>query len=239
MNNLLTDKLVGSPTGEAFADAGKVLRGNAEETGVPVYIKVGLCWVVQVLHEPAQDVLAGTIGLVHQFIILEVVQVVQVVGHRGKEQAQAEFLVWRFGTGEMIAKQIEVKSEALHRHFICMQYLVGRGEHGMCPLHAHQLRELSHIFRREEKHQCIEVHAHHAILKDIARLAGNNVTFLQLIGLFIDRELGLSVCHQRKEETFYEDIGDIDVTHLIKVAEKCNMFIAMKMKSAVGYSLKV
>ena len=84
-DNLLTDKLVGSPAGQTLTDAGEILWCDTEEISIPVHIEIWLCGIMQMLHEPAQDVLAGAVCLAHQFLVLEIVQVMQIVGHRGEE----------------------------------------------------------------------------------------------------------------------------------------------------------
>ena len=68
-----------------------------------------------------------------------------------------------------------------------MKNHVRRGEHGVRPFHAHHLRELRYILRREEKQQGVEVHTHHALLEDVAGLAGYDVANRQLVGVIIDR----------------------------------------------------
>ena len=70
-DNLLTDKLVGCPTGQTLTDAGEILWRDTEEISVPVHIEIRLSGIVQMLHEPAQDVLAGTVCLAHQFSCTE------------------------------------------------------------------------------------------------------------------------------------------------------------------------
>jgi len=192
-----------------------------------------------VLHELPQDILGGAVGLVQQLVVLESVEVVEVVGHRSEEQAEAEFLVRGVGSGEVVLQQVEVEAIAIYRHFIGMNDSVGRGEHGIGPLHANHLRELCNILWREEQQQGVEVHAHHALFEDVARLAGNDIAYPQLIRFVIDGNLCLPVRHHGKQEAFDQDVGDVEVAHLLEITEQCDMAVCVKVELAIDDSLKV
>jgi len=101
-DDFVADELVRSLSRKAFAYTRKVFGSDAEEARILVDIKIGLRRVVKVLHELAKDVLARAVGLVQQFFVLKIMQVVQVVGHRSKEQTKAVFLVWCVWTREMV-----------------------------------------------------------------------------------------------------------------------------------------
>ena len=238
-DNLFADELVGGLAGETLADGREVLGCDAEKGRVLVDVEVGQGGVVEVLHELPQDVLAGAVGLVHHLLAMEGAEVAQVVGHGCEEESQAELLVGRVGTGEVVAEQVEIEAAAVHSHLVGMQYLVGRGEHGMCPFHPHHLRELGHIFGREEEHEGVEVHAHHAALEDVAGLAGDDVALLELVHHVVDRYLCLAVGDYSEEETFYQQVGNGEIAHLVEIAEDGDVFVAVEVELTLCDGLEV
>ena len=143
------------------------------------------------------------------------------------------------GAGEVVLQQVEIESVAVHRYFIGMQNLVRRGEHGVRPFHAHHLREFRHVFGRKEQDKGVEVHAHHALLEDVARLASDDVARSQMVRFVIDRELCLPMRHHGKKEAFNQDIRDVEIAHFFKVAEDGDVVIAVEVELAVNDSLKI
>ena len=66
---------------KAFAYAGKVLGRDAEKAGILVYIKKRQRGVVQMMHEATQNVLARTVSLVQERLVLSFPHVDRVINH--------------------------------------------------------------------------------------------------------------------------------------------------------------